>query len=48
MLGNLYQGLVNVPIKHHPTIQIIEGDVKPIPKKGHLPTPVHIEDLMEI
>ena len=39
------QGLVNVPIKHHPNI----GDVISnrylkvmfkIPKKGHLPTPV--------
>ena len=34
-------------VSHHPTKkgtvhlqQICEGDVKPIPKKGHLPTPV--------
>ena len=32
-------------VSHHPTkkrifhLQILEGDVKPIPKKGHLPTP---------
>ena len=44
------QGLVNVPIKHHPTI----GDVISnrylkvmfkIPKKGHLPTPVQLNSL---
>ena len=41
------QGLVNVLIKHHPTIgdissptDICFGDVKEIPKKGHLLTPV--------
>ena len=42
---SIWQGLVNVPIEHHPTI----GDVISnrylkvmfkIPKKGHLPTPV--------
>ena len=30
-------------VSHHPTtadiMSIFEGDVKPIPKKGHLPTP---------
>ena len=35
------QGLVNVPIKHHPTgdtspTDMCFGDVKPNPKKGHL------------
>ena len=42
-----YQGLVNVPIKHHPTIGNVEsptdicfGDVKQIPKKGHLHQPL--------
>ena len=43
----MFQGLVNVPIEHHPTI----GDSIPnrclkvmfkIPKKGHLPTPVSV------
>ena len=40
--------MVNVPIEHHPTKkgifhlqQVWEGDVKPILKKGHLPTPVY-------
>ena len=40
------QGLVNVPLFHISQLlgynlqQICEGDVKQIPKKGHLPTPV--------
>ena len=41
------QGLVNVPMFHITQLlgifhlqQIWEGDVKQIPKKGHLPTPV--------
>ena len=39
------QGLVNVPIKHHPTIGDIISNryfkvIFKIPKKGHLPTPV--------
>ena len=40
-----YQGLVNVRIEHQPAIweynlqQILEGDVKQIPKKGRLPNP---------
>ena len=41
----LIQGLVNVPIKHHPTIGDIISNrylkvMSKIPKKGHLPTPV--------
>ena len=44
LIHPIFQGLVNVPIKHHPTIGVISsptdicfGDVKQIPKKGHLP-----------
>ena len=44
-------GLVNVPIKHHPTIgdissptDICFGDVKPIPKKGHQSQPLLNDD----
>ena len=46
MVSNMFkQGLVTVPIKQNTKLkrgyhlQIYEGDVKPIPKKGHLPTP---------
>ena len=48
IIWNDLQGLVSVSryVSHHPTKQgifhlqqIWEGDVKPIPKKGHLPTP---------
>ena len=43
----VHQGLVNVPIEHHPTIGDIISNrygkvMFKIPKKGHLPTPVHI------
>ena len=39
-----WQGLVNVPIEHHPTIRDIISNrylkvMFKIPKKGHLPTP---------
>ena len=39
-----FQGLVNVPIEHHPTIGDINSNrylkvIFKIPKKGHLPTP---------
>ena len=42
-----WQGLVNVPIKHHPTIgdmivqQIFEGDVKQIPNYRDIHQPLH-------
>ena len=49
----LEQGLVNVLIEHHPDIgDIISnryleiGDVKQIPKMGHLPTPVEIRSVI--
>ena len=50
---HVFQGLVNVLIKHHPTFwgynlqQIFKGDVKQIPKKGDLPTPVFVAELGE-
>ena len=45
--GHLLQGLVNVQIKHHPTIGDIISNkylkvMSKIPKRGHLPTPVLI------
>ena len=45
MVYPIIQGLVNVPIEHHPSIGYIISNrylkvMFKIPKKGHLPTPV--------
>ena len=45
ILQRILQGLVNVLIEHHPNMgdirnQLLESDVKEIPKMGHLPNPV--------
>ena len=49
------QGLLNVPIEHHPTIGDISsptdiwfGDVKKIPKKGHQSQPLYHLDPRDI